>query len=81
MGEIVKKKKKRPAARDSDALRRSAHRLKGSIGHMSKDGYALTAELESIGRDGKFEAATGALAALTAELARLTPALRAFAGG
>ena len=69
------------AARDSDGLRRSAHRLKGSIGLMSNDGYALAAELESIGRDGKLEAAPGAYAALTAEMARLTPALHAFAGG
>jgi len=63
---------------EADALRRSAHRLKGSIGHLSARGYTLCAELESLGRAGDSAAAGGLHAALVAEMARLEPALRTF---
>src|SRR5213075_1746737 len=69
------------AGGDSDALRMSAHRLKGSAGHLSEQIHGLAARVEAIGRAGTVVGASDDAAALNGAMERLVPALRAFVDG
>jgi CheY-like chemotaxis protein len=63
---------------DAPRLRRAAHTLKGSADCFSaKPAVEAAQRLELMGRDGNLARAEEALAALEAEMARLTPALAA----
>jgi CheY-like chemotaxis protein len=64
--------------RDGDALRAAAHALKGSIATVGcTPGRDLAAELERIGRDGRFEDAQAACATLRETLDLLNQAFAA----
>lgn len=65
---------------DSDALRQSAHTLKGAVGNFSAQGvYDAAYALEQIGRSGDLNDAAGAYKVLKQELERLQPLLGALA--
>lgn len=65
------------AAQDPRALARSAHRLKGALLQFcAPTVLAVTKELEELGGQGNFHAATAACARLDTELGRLLAALR-----
>jgi two-component system sensor histidine kinase/response regulator len=65
--------------RDAPILARSAHTLKGSLGHFQADDAAEQAHrLELAGKQGAFAGTADALNALSAELERLMPTMRAF---
>jgi PAS domain S-box-containing protein len=64
---------------DSDALRQSAHTLKGAVGNFSaQNAYDAAYALEQIGRSGDLSDATGAYRVLKQELERLQPLLGAL---
>jgi CheY-like chemotaxis protein/HPt (histidine-containing phosphotransfer) domain-containing protein len=64
---------------DSDALRQSAHTLKGAVGNFSaQNAYDAAYALEQIGRSGDLGEATGAYRVLKQELERLQPMLGAL---
>lgn len=63
-------------AADGEAIERSAHRLKGSLGNLGAQSAAAAAsELESLGRRNSMTGLEQALAKLEEELARLKPCL------
>jgi HPt (histidine-containing phosphotransfer) domain-containing protein len=67
---------------DGDALQRSAHRFKGSLGNMGAESAAAAAsELESLGRRGSMTGLEQALARLEDEFVRLTPHLQGLVSG
>ena len=67
------------AVGDTDAVRRSAHSLKGAVSNFAAAPARVLAEaLEFAGRDGDLDRARGALAALEPELARVRDALDAL---
>jgi HPt (histidine-containing phosphotransfer) domain-containing protein len=67
------------ACRDSPALRRLAHTLKGSVAQFRADDVGRVAgRLETMGERGDLAGAAETLAALEGEMQRLQPALRAF---
>jgi len=64
---------------DCDALERSAHTVKGSVGNFAaKAAFQAAQRVEQIGRDGNMVGAEEAFRALEAELERLKPALAAL---
>lgn len=72
----VDKIKEGLARGDGDALEKSAHALKGSIGNFgARLSYESAYRLEVSGRDGKLAEATGELSILKKELQRLAVAL------
>lgn len=67
--------------RDAEALRRSAHTMKGSIGVFTEEGAFEAAErLEALARHGDLAEAADAYCALEREMDRLLPTLVALAG-
>jgi HPt (histidine-containing phosphotransfer) domain-containing protein len=66
------------ARADLDSVRSAAHRLKGSVGHVSADAHDLAARLEALAREGNLAQAASIAAALTEALDRLAPKLREF---
>jgi HPt (histidine-containing phosphotransfer) domain-containing protein len=63
-------------AGDADALRRSAHTLKGAVSNFCAAGaWSRAQALENAGRDGRLDEAPRLLEALRAELARVQEAL------
>ena len=67
------------AAGDGDRLARAAHSLKGSVGNFgAKAAFDAALNLTTVACTGQLEEASGALAALEKEVARLTAALRAL---
>ena len=64
------------AARDTSALRKTAHMLKGMFGNFAAEAAAeAAARLENTAHSGNLDAAETALAALEAEVERLEPVL------
>ncbi len=64
---------------DGEALRRSAHALKGMLGNfLAETAVSHAAELERCGRDAELVAAQGTLALLASEVDRLTQQLSAL---
>lgn len=69
-------------AHEADALRRSAHTLKGSVGNFCAPGaHAAAAALEAAGRDGLLDDAPVLFDRLNLELERFRAALRALVDG
>ena len=67
------------AAGDADALRRSAHTLKGAVSNFSAPAaWAAAQALESAGRDVRMMEAPGLLADLRRQLGRVREALAPF---
>ena len=65
--------------RDSGALERAAHAMKGSVGTFSaRAAMEAARELEERGRSGDLAGAEAALVKLEEEIERLMPALRAM---
>ena len=65
---------------DGEALARAAHTLKGSVSNFeAKDAFAAALQMEKLARDGKLTEAAPAYTALEKQIARLEPALAAFA--
>jgi CheY-like chemotaxis protein/HPt (histidine-containing phosphotransfer) domain-containing protein len=73
------------AGKDWQALRGSAHDLKGHVGAFSLSAMEAAQRLQLMGEEGSLGAAAEALAALEVEIGRLEPALanwsKAAAGG
>ena len=70
------------AGQDADALERSAHKLKGSVGNFcARMAFDAALKLEEIGRGGGLDGAEEALEALEREIDRFTAAIKAFAEG
>jgi PAS domain S-box-containing protein len=66
--------------RDSTTLQRAAHTLKGSMRYFgATDAFDCAYELESMGREGRFEGADDALRRLESELEQIEPVLSEFA--
>lgn len=66
----------------ADALRRSAHTLKGSVGNFcAPAAHASAAALEAAGRDGRLEEAPALFERLVTDLDRFRAALRALVDG
>jgi CheY-like chemotaxis protein len=64
---------------DADRLRRAAHTLKGAVSALSARSAAnLALRLETLGRDGNLEAASGAYVELDREMSSLHDALAAL---
>ena len=69
------------AAGDTEALYRSAHTLKGSVGVIAAPVVSeLAFQLEQMGRSGDLSTSAGSFAALDAEVARLVAELEALLG-
>lgn len=67
------------ARADAEALERTAHTLKGSVGTLAAQRVWDTAQcLENSGRDGQLADSGALLAALEVEVGRLEEALRAL---
>jgi signal transduction histidine kinase/DNA-binding response OmpR family regulator len=67
-------------ARDSEALRRAAHSLKGAAANFDAEGVVSVARtFELMGRDGKFDGDEGLWKELSIETERLISVLRAVA--
>ena len=67
------------AAKDPEAIMRTAHRLKGSVATFAaKPATAAALHLETMGREGNVADADAAFASLRTELARLQPALESL---
>jgi two-component system sensor histidine kinase/response regulator len=67
------------AQHDANALERSAHSLKGSVGAFRAESARLAAQkLEDLGRQGDFEQAEGACEELETEVVRLKAALAEY---
>ncbi len=67
------------ANRDAEALERSAHTLKGSVGNFGTlDTFDAALKLEVMGRNNDFANAEKAVAELERKIARLSQALTAF---
>ncbi|MBI4641938.1 MAG: response regulator [Candidatus Tectomicrobia bacterium] len=65
---------------DNEALRRSAHAFKGSVGNMAaKAAFEAALQLETMGYEGDLTRAEEVYKALEAEIGRLKPALEALA--
>src|SRR5262249_16944454 len=65
--------------RDSDALERAAHKLKGSVGNFeARPAYEAAYRLEALGRQREWTDIDTGWAALESEIARLDHALTAF---
>jgi len=70
------------ALRAGDAAMRSAHTLKGSMGHLgARRGFELAFRLETSARDGKMEEAPRWLAELEREMAKVTADLEGYLRG
>ncbi len=70
------------ARQDGPALEFGAHTLKGAVGNFfAKAAWNAALRLETLGHEGKLDAAEQAVAALEAELERLRPALAALGNG
>jgi signal transduction histidine kinase/DNA-binding response OmpR family regulator len=68
--------------RNAEALARSAHALKGAVGHFGAPGAReAAARVEQLGRSGELRGVAGALNALTREVAELCALLAPVAGG
>jgi signal transduction histidine kinase/DNA-binding response OmpR family regulator/HPt (histidine-containing phosphotransfer) domain-containing protein len=68
------------AARDPAKLQRAGHTLKGALDSCGVAAAVVEARaLETLGREGKVDGAEEAMTRLEAEIARVLPALRAFA--
>jgi HPt (histidine-containing phosphotransfer) domain-containing protein len=66
--------------KDASAIERAAHSLKGSIATFAaKDAFEVAMKLETIGREGRVEAAEAASASVVSEVGRLRVALEDFA--
>jgi HPt (histidine-containing phosphotransfer) domain-containing protein len=66
---------------DAEAIRQTAHALKGAAGNLSAAGLCEAARtLERIGADGRIDAAAAAWRRLAAEAASVLDALRRFEG-
>jgi two-component system, sensor histidine kinase and response regulator len=64
---------------NADALRRSAHTLKGAVSNFCAPAASSAAQaLETAGRDGRLDEAVALLDDLSAELARVREALSQF---
>jgi len=64
---------------DSEALRKSAHTLKGAVSNFSAQrAYDAAYELEIAGRDKKFENATDKLASLKNEIDEVINAMKSL---
>ena len=62
---------------DANALTRTAHALKGSVGNFAaKNAFAVAQRLETVGRNGQFETAGEECVALESELALVSKELR-----
>lgn len=78
--EVLEEVRRAAAAKDSQALERAAHSLKGSVGNFgAKAAYEAAYRLEMMGRRGEMAHVTEALAELEAALERLQPALAELA--
>jgi len=65
--------------RDSNALEKSAHKLKGAVANFGKNTvFKAALSLEMMGRENRLENVEEAYGALTRETARLVNALRNF---
>jgi signal transduction histidine kinase/CheY-like chemotaxis protein len=70
------------ARRDAERVKCTAHTLKGSLQTFAmKDAYAAALQLETSARQGRLDGGQETLALVEQELARLRPALEAFAKG
>ena len=70
------------ARRDAQALARTAHALKGAVGHFgAQAAREAAARLEQIGRSGELRAAPAALEELAREVSALRTDLAQLAGG
>jgi HPt (histidine-containing phosphotransfer) domain-containing protein len=70
------------AQHDSEALERTSHALKSSVGNFSAHpSYEAALNLEKIGRGGDLTAAEEACRLLEQELTRLWPAIKTMAAG
>ncbi len=66
------------AAEDAPTLERAAHTLKGAVGNFAATAaFEAARALEAMGREQQFTAAPAALDALTAEMDKAMPALKA----
>jgi HPt (histidine-containing phosphotransfer) domain-containing protein len=69
-------------ARQADALRRTAHTLKGSVGNFcAPAAHAAAAALEAAGREGRLDESPRLLDDLARELDRVRVALRELVDG
>jgi two-component system, sensor histidine kinase and response regulator len=68
--------------RRADALSRSAHTLKGSVGNFcAPAAHAAAAALEAAGREGRMDETAALFEHLVLELGRVRAALRALVAG
>ena len=66
--------------RDAQAVRKAAHKLKGSLVAVAANDASTAAHaLERLGAEGHLDRAVDALAALEGEIERIRPALARFA--
>jgi HPt (histidine-containing phosphotransfer) domain-containing protein len=66
----------------ADDAMRSAHTLKGSMGHLgARQGFDLAYQLERVAREGHLADAPRLLAALEGEMAEVTAALLGYLRG
>ena len=67
---------------DAKLVQRTAHTLKGSLGHFGAHrAYQQALEVENHGREGNLPEAASAVPALDEVLAELTPVLLKYVGG
>ncbi len=79
VGALVEELEAAVRSKDSEAIMRTAHRLKGSVATFAaKPATAAALHLETMGREGNVADAEAAFADLKAELARLQPVLESL---